>query len=153
MIYDFHCPIPDVIHLLHLKHLILSLELFGDALTGGKLLYQLKKHSFCLLVQIGQITVQFSGDLQLGVQCLTVLPEIPQMPLSPNADGALFFIGQLQARNVVIALQLVPKTNFRVIDILFHDVILQIKIDFCNSIILADYKSPKGGNFLTKCLP
>ena len=26
-------------------------------------------------------------------------------------------------------------------------------IDSCNSITLADYKSPKGGNFLTKCLP
>jgi len=24
-----------------------------------------------------------------------VLPEIPQMPLTPDADGTLFFIGQL----------------------------------------------------------
>ena len=26
-------------------------------------------------------------------------------------------------------------------------------IDSCNSITLADYKSPKEGSFLTKCLP
>jgi hypothetical protein len=57
-----------------------------------------------------------------------VLPEVPQMPLTPNADGTLFFIGQLQARNVVIALQLVPKPNLLVVNVLFHDVILQIRL-------------------------
>ena len=57
-----------------------------------------------------------------------MLPEIPQMPLIPNADGTLFFIGQLQARNVVIALQLVPKPNLLVVNVLFHDVILQIRL-------------------------
>jgi len=50
------------------------------------------------------------------------------MPLTPNADGTLFFIGQLQARNVVIALQLVPKPNLLVVNVLFHDVILQIRL-------------------------
>ena len=48
-----HSPIPDIVHPLHPEHLILSLELFGDALTGGKLFYQLKEHSLRLFVQIG----------------------------------------------------------------------------------------------------
>ena len=106
--------------------LILGLELFCDAFTGRHLLYQLKKHSFSLFVQIGKISVQRAGGQQLRVQRLAVLPEIPQMPLAPNADGPLFFSGQLQTWNVIIALQLVPKAIFLVVDVLFHDVILQI---------------------------
>jgi hypothetical protein len=60
-----HLPasIPDAVHLLHPQHLILCLELFGDAITGGKLFYQIKEHSLRLLVQIGKITVQFAGNL------------------------------------------------------------------------------------------
>ena len=76
MVYDFRCPIPDIVHLPHPKHLILSLELLGNIFTRGKLFYQLKKHSFCLFVQIGQISVQLSGDLQLRIQRFAVLPDI-----------------------------------------------------------------------------
>ena len=50
MVYDFHCPVTNTIHSLYPEHLILGLELFGDALTDGNLLYQLKKHSLRLLV-------------------------------------------------------------------------------------------------------
>ena len=38
------------------------------------------------------------------------------------------FSGQLQTGNVIIALQLVPKAIFLVVDVLFHDVILQIRL-------------------------
>lgn len=71
-----HSPIPNAVHPLHLQHLILCLELFCDTLTGSKLLYQLKKHSFRLFVQIGKITVQLTGDLQLHVKHLAMLPEM-----------------------------------------------------------------------------
>ncbi len=54
-IHHFHCPISDVVHLLYTQHLVLSLELFGDALSGSHLLYHLKEHSLRLLVQIGKI--------------------------------------------------------------------------------------------------
>ena len=106
--------------------MILDLKLFCDALTLGHLLYQIKKHRFSLHVQIGKISVQLAGDLQLCVQCLAVLPEIPQMPLTPSADGPLFFSGQLQTWNEIIALQLIPKSVLFVVDVFFHDVILQI---------------------------
>ena len=33
MVYDFHCPVPDVVHPLHPQHLILCFELFGRTLT------------------------------------------------------------------------------------------------------------------------
>ena len=100
--------------------------MFCDAFTGRHLLNQLKKHRFSLFVQIGKITVQLAGDLQFCVQCLAVLPEIPQMPLTPSADGPLFFSGQLQTWNEIIALQLISKSVLFVVDVFFHDVILQI---------------------------
>ena len=106
-----HSPIPDVVHLLHPKHLILSLELFGDALTLGHLLYQLKKHSFCLLVQIGKITVQLAGDLQRCVHRLTVLPEIPQMPLKNKCQWA--FVLQRTASNMECNNRFAARTKAR----------------------------------------
>ena len=90
--------------------MILDLKLFCDAFTGRHLLNQLKKHRFSLFVQIGKITVQLAGDLQLREQRLTVLSEIPQMPLTPSVDGPLFFSGQLLTWNELIALQLIPKS-------------------------------------------
>ena len=108
------------------QHLILDLKLFCDAFTGRHLLNQLKKHRFSLFVQIGKIAVQLAGGQQLRVQRLAVLPEIPQMPLAPNADGPLFFSGQLQTWNEIIALQLILKSVLFVVDVFFHDVILQI---------------------------
>ena len=87
MIYNLIYSISDVIHPLHPQHLILILKLFSNTLVGGKLLHQFKKHALCLLVQIGQITVQLAG-------------------------------GQ----------QLVPNSVLFVVDVLFHDVILQIRL-------------------------
>ena len=127
-VYYFRCLIPNVIHLLHPKHLILSLEVFGNILTLGKLFYQLKKHSFRLFVQIAKITVQFIVNQQLCVQRLVVLPEISQMPLAPYADGFPLFIGELQTESVIIILQRVPKPVLLVVNVLIHDVILQIRL-------------------------
>ena len=87
VVHNLHSSIPNVVHSLYPQHLILCFKLFGDALTGGHLFYQLKEHILCPLVQIGKISVQLVSDLQLCVQCLAVLPEIPQMPLTPSADG------------------------------------------------------------------
>ena len=47
VVHDFSCPIPDTVHPLYPQHLILSFKLFGDTLTLGHLLYQLKKHMRC----------------------------------------------------------------------------------------------------------
>lgn len=58
VIHDFQCPIPNDVHPLHPKHLILGFELFCDAFTGRHLLNQLKKHRFRLFAKISQIAVQ-----------------------------------------------------------------------------------------------
>ena len=50
VIYDLYCPVPDVVHPLHPQHLILRLELFGDALTLCHLFYQ-QEHLLLQLVQ------------------------------------------------------------------------------------------------------
>ena len=61
VVHHLHSPISDVVHALYPQHLILGFELFGDALTGGKLFYQLKEHSLSLIVQNGKIAVQLAG--------------------------------------------------------------------------------------------
>ena len=95
VVHHLHSPIPDVVHPLYPLHLILGLDLFGDALTDSHLLYQLKKHGLCLIVQIGKITVQLAGDLQLCVQRLSMLTEIPQMPLPSKKDLTRALAGAL----------------------------------------------------------
>ena len=35
MVYNFHCPVPDVVHPLHPLHLIVCFEFFGDAFLFG----------------------------------------------------------------------------------------------------------------------
>ena len=37
VVHHFCCPVSDAVHPLSPQHLILGLELFGDALTGGHL--------------------------------------------------------------------------------------------------------------------
>lgn len=128
MIYDFHGPIPDVVHSLHPQHLILGLELFYDAFTGRHLLNQLKKHCRGLLVQIGKISVQCAGGQQLRVQRLTVLPEIPQMPLTPNANGAMILRLIFPGEIVVVANQFILQSGSFICNVLFHNVILQIRL-------------------------
>ena len=55
MVYDFHCPFPDVIHPLFPLHLILCFELFGDALLLGHLFRQQEHLLRCLFVDVSQI--------------------------------------------------------------------------------------------------
>ena len=60
-VYNFCSSILDAVHSLDPQHLFLSLELLRDALPGGHLLYQLKKHALRLFVQISQISVQLAS--------------------------------------------------------------------------------------------
>ena len=57
-----------------------------------------------------------------------MLPEIAQVTLSPYASGILFFIRQFQTGNLIITLHLVPKPVLLVVNVLFHVVILQIRL-------------------------
>ena len=107
MIYDLHCTVPDVVHPLHPQHLILRLELFGDALTLWHLPCQQEHLLRRLLVDVGQVGVQPTAGQQLRVKGFTLLFEVSQVSLPPNADGLFFFGGYCQTRNVIVALQLV----------------------------------------------
>ena len=91
MIYNLHCPIPDIVHPPYPQHLILSFELLGHALTLRHLLCQ-QEHLLCgLLVDVGKIGIQPAGGQQLRVQGFSLRLDVPQVPLSPNADGLFFF--------------------------------------------------------------
>ena len=78
----------DVVHPLHPHHLIFRFECFRYTLFFGKLFYQPGKHCFCLLVEVSEVIVQLAGSQQLGIQTNLVLANMPQVSLSPNADGS-----------------------------------------------------------------
>ena len=63
---DFHSNIADVIHPLHPQHLIFRFKGFRYALFFGKLLYQPRKHCFCLLM--GFCTVSIAKSLPCAVR-------------------------------------------------------------------------------------
>lgn len=68
VIYDLYCPVPDVVHPLHPQHLILRLELFGDALTLCHLFYQQEHLLRRLLVDVVKVGIQPAAGQQFRVQ-------------------------------------------------------------------------------------
>ncbi len=59
---NFFCAILDIIHMVYPFHLVFSFELFGNTLLCSHLFYQLRKHIFCLLTNVGQITIQLTAQ-------------------------------------------------------------------------------------------
>ena len=67
MVYDCHCPIPDVVHALYPQHLILCFELFSDALTLCNLLCQQEHLLRRLFVDVSKVGIQPAADQQLRI--------------------------------------------------------------------------------------
>lgn len=84
------CGISNVIHLLYPCHLINCLEGSCNTIALGHLLYQPKKQSFSLFINIRKITSPFIVCKQIRIENFTVLFEITQMLLSPYALWAYF---------------------------------------------------------------
>ena len=112
MIYDLHRPVSDAIHPLHPQHLILCFELFGDALLLGHLLCQQEHLLRRLLVDVGEVGVQPAAGQQLRVQGFALGFDVPQVPLTPNADRSFFLSRYCQAGEIIVSPQLVPKAVF-----------------------------------------
>ena len=93
VVYDFRGSAADVIHPSNPLHLIVCFEFFGYALTLRHLFYEQKKHILSLLVYIGKVSAQFAFCEQGCIESFAVRLDIPQVPLSPNADFSLFFGG------------------------------------------------------------
>lgn len=74
--------------------MILCLELFCYIFTICHLLNQPGTYFFCLLVDVGEINVQFSTDLQVGEQYPLIFSQIIQVPLTPYTDSNLILIRQ-----------------------------------------------------------
>ena len=125
MVYDFHCSVSDVVHLLHPQQLILCFELFGHSLTLCHLFCHQEHLLRCLLVDVGQIGVQPAAGQQLHVQGFALGLDVPQVSLTPNPDGPFFLSRYCQAGDVIVASQLIPKTVVLIINVLFHIDILR----------------------------
>ena len=60
VIDNFLCPVSGAVHLPDPFHLIIRFKLLGDTVLCRHLFYKLRKHSFCLFVNFGQVVVQFA---------------------------------------------------------------------------------------------
>ena len=67
----------DIIHPTNPCHLIIYFKFFGHALTLCHLLYEPRKHFFCLLIEVCKVSVQFASCQQIKIQCLAILLDIP----------------------------------------------------------------------------
>ena len=99
-INDFFNSIPNAIHLFYPFHLIFSIELLRDTLLLCHLFYKLRKHFFCLLVNIGKVAVQTATEQQAGIAGLAIFFDVPQMPLTPQADRLFFLLPKLWKRRI-----------------------------------------------------
>lgn len=97
-VHYFPCLILNIAHFLRPQHLIFSFEFFCYAFFCGKLFYHPKKHIFRLFINISKVTVQFSTCEKIEIENSAILFEIPQMPLSPNADRLCFFFRAVSNR-------------------------------------------------------
>ena len=91
------------------------------------LFYEMFERFLCLPVDVGEINVQFSTDLQVGEQYPLIFSQIIQVPLPPYTDSNLILIRQFQAGNVIVALQFVPKTVAFIVFVLFNKILASLK--------------------------
>ena len=70
MVDNFGGAVTDVVHPADPFELVVDFKLFGDALAGFHLVYQLRKHFFCLGIDFGEVVVEVAVDRQFGVQPL-----------------------------------------------------------------------------------
>jgi len=81
----------DAVHPLNPFHWLFRFEPFGQTLTLRHLFYEPKEHFFRLFVEVIKVSVELSACEQIVIQQLSVLFQIPHMPLSPYTDRLLFF--------------------------------------------------------------
>lgn len=91
LVYDLHRTHSNVVHPADPHHLVACFELFRYTLPLSHLLHQPGEHGFGLLVNVSQVAAQLAAQLQTGVEGLAVLFDVPQVPLTPQADGLFFF--------------------------------------------------------------
>lgn len=108
VIYDLYCPVPDVVHPLHPQHLILRLELFGDALTLCHLFYQQEHLLRRLLVDVVKVGIQPAAGQQFRVQGFALCFDVLQVPPAPNTDRFLLLSRYCQIGETIVAPQFVP---------------------------------------------
>ena len=60
VIDNFLCPVSGAVHLPNPLYLILNLELFCDTILFCQSFNQLKKHDFCLGINLSQMIVQLA---------------------------------------------------------------------------------------------
>ena len=96
MVDYFGGAVADVVHSAHPLHLVICFELFGDALIDFHLIYQLRKHFFCLPIDFGKVIVEGAVDRQFGVQEFLMFADVGEIAFAPYTDVCF---GEFEARD------------------------------------------------------
>ena len=81
-----------------------------------------------MTVNAGKISVELTAGQKCCVGCFSMFFQVAFVPLSPYPDRLFFFGWQAKARQIVFALQFIPKTVVFIINVLVHLEILQYNI-------------------------
>ena len=114
---DFLCTVADVIHSSDPCQLIPCFQLLIDTSFFCQLRYEQVELIASLSVNVCEVAVQLATENQIGIQHRAVFFNVIQVLPTPDADRASFGIRQNQTRDVVISMQLIPKSVAAVIDV------------------------------------
>ena len=95
----------DVVHPADPFHLVICFELFGDALIGFHLIYQLRKHFFRLFIDFGEVVVEGAVYHQFGVQKFFVFADVGEIAFAPDTNVCF---REFEARDVIITVAFLP---------------------------------------------
>lgn len=91
-IHNLGCCRSDIVHSPYPSHRISGFQCLSDTVDLGHLMDNGIQLLLGLLVNICQVAVQLATQLQAGVKDLAVLPNVPQVPLTPQANRPPFFL-------------------------------------------------------------
>ena len=77
--------------------------------------------------------VQSTAENQIGVDDRTILFEILLVLPAPDADGVDFCLRNDQTRQIIIAMQFIPKSVAVVVDVFFHSANLRVSFIYSST--------------------
>ena len=82
----------------------------------------MSEHFLRFLVDIGEVSVEFALSQEVVIEDPVMLFEVASAALSPDADWTIIALGELEAGEIIIPLQLIADTGSAVCECTFHNV-------------------------------
>lgn len=117
---DFLCTVADVIHSSDPCQLIPCFQLLIDTSFFCQLRYEQVELIASLSINISEIAIQLTAENEVSLDHRMMFSEVLLVLSAPDTNGVDFFFRDDQTRQVVISMQLIPKTVAVVVDVFFH---------------------------------